>query len=59
MKNYKLTREETVTLINKNYLLKDGMIFLFIEENDGFIVAKALDGEYVIALNEDGDYKDE
>lgn len=59
MKNYKLTREETVTLINKNYLLKDGMIFLFIEENDGFIVAKALDGEYVIALNEDGDDKDE
>lgn len=57
MKNYKLTREETVTLINKNYLLKDGMIFLFIEENDGFIVAKALDGEYVIALNEDGDDK--
>lgn len=59
MKNYKLTREETVTLINKNYLLKDGMIFLFIEENDGFVVAKALDGEYVIALNEDGDDKDE
>lgn len=59
MKNYKLTREETATLINKNYLLKDGMIFLFIEETDGFIVAKALDGEYVIALNEDGDYKDE
>lgn len=59
MKNYKLTREETATLINKNYLLKDGMIFLFIEENDGFIVAKALDGEYVIALNEGGDDKDE
>lgn len=59
MKNYKLTREETATLINKNYLLKDGMIFLFIEENDGFIVAKALDGEYVIVLNEDGNDKDE
>ena len=59
MKDYKLTKEETATLINKNYLLKNGMIFLFIEETDGFVVAKALDGEYIITLNEDGDDKDE